>query len=93
DSCTQVVLDAARDLDGVVAERILARTIPQAKLTIDAARAGISAREIAARLREGDPSIRLAQSGDTLMVNPHNLADGEAELIAHRLRDIVRAAG
>jgi hypothetical protein len=79
------VLDAARRLDGVAAERVLARTIPQARLTIDARRSGSSAAALATRLRDADPSVRVGVAGDTLTVNPHNLEPGEAEHIAERL--------
>jgi L-seryl-tRNA(Ser) seleniumtransferase len=89
---TQIVLDAAQGLDGITAQQIVARTIPQAKLTVDPGRAGATAAEIAARLRDGDPSIRLSQSGDTLVVNPHNLEPGEAEVVAARLRAAVAVA-
>lgn len=88
----QTVLDAVQGLDGIVGEQTVARTIPQARLTVDPVRAGLSAVEIAARLADGDPSVRLARSGDTLTVNPHNLEEGEAEHIAARLRAVVQTA-
>jgi L-seryl-tRNA(Ser) seleniumtransferase len=93
DGWTQVVLDAVQGLTGITAMRIMARTIPQAQIAVDAARAGISAAEIARQLRDGDPSIRLTQTGETLVINPHNLeATEEAELVAARLRATITAA-
>jgi D-glucosaminate-6-phosphate ammonia-lyase len=92
DACAQTILHAAQDLEGVTAERFLARTIPQAKLTLDALRAGISAAELSARLAEGDPSVRAGLAGNTLTFNPHNLEPGEAEHIAARLTAILQAA-
>ncbi len=89
---TQTVLDLAAGLEGIRAERTVARTIPQASLTVDAARTGIDAATVAAQLAAGDPSIRLSQSGDTLVINPHNLEPGEAEEIAARLSHVVHAA-
>ncbi|MDQ3702478.1 MAG: aminotransferase class V-fold PLP-dependent enzyme [Chloroflexota bacterium] len=89
---TQTVLAAAAGWPGVQVHRTIARTIPQASLTVDAARAGIDAATIAAQLAAGDPSIRLTLAGDTLVINPHNLQAGEAEQIAERLLQIVRPA-
>jgi uncharacterized pyridoxal phosphate-dependent enzyme len=90
---TQVVLDAVRGLEGVMAERILVRTIPQARLWLEPARAGTGAAALAAQLAGGDPSIRLAHTAESLTVNPHNLEPGEAELVAARLRELLQAAG
>jgi L-seryl-tRNA(Ser) seleniumtransferase len=95
EACAQTVLDAAQGHDGVTAERFYARTIAQARLTIDPARAGDTANGFARRLREGDPSIVVTQTGDSLVVNPHNLepytgTEGEADQIALRLRALLR---
>ncbi|MBI3973049.1 MAG: aminotransferase class V-fold PLP-dependent enzyme [Chloroflexi bacterium] len=92
DACAQTVLDAVRGLDGVAAERIIARTIPQARLTVDPARAGLTAPELAARLRDGDPPIAVAHSRDSVTINPHNLEPGEAEQVAARLRHVLAQA-
>ncbi|HEV2121498.1 MAG TPA: aminotransferase class V-fold PLP-dependent enzyme, partial [Chloroflexota bacterium] len=91
DEDARTVLDALKGLEGVVTERVLARTIPQAKITVDADRAGVTAAAIATSLRKGEPSIFLTQSGDTLTVNPHNLQPGESESIATRLRSLLQA--
>lgn len=90
DGYSKTVLDAAQGLDGIQGERILARTIPMARLTVDPAAAGISASDIAARLWDGEPRIYVARSGNTLTANPHNLVDGEAAQIASRLRQIIQ---
>jgi L-seryl-tRNA(Ser) seleniumtransferase len=85
------VLDGLAGLDGVQGKRIVARTIPQAELTFDGP-ARLTAADVAARLAEGDPSIRANVSGAALVINPHNLQDGEADVIARRLREVITAA-
>jgi L-seryl-tRNA(Ser) seleniumtransferase len=92
DTCAKAILDASRSVAGVTGERFLARTIPQARLTLDAARAGISAADLASRLANGDPSVRASLAGDTLTFNPHNLESGEAEQIAARLVAVLQAS-
>jgi L-seryl-tRNA(Ser) seleniumtransferase len=88
---TQIVIEALEGANGVQVERIVARTIPQARLTLDAARAGIDAAGLAAALAAGDPSVRLGRAGDALVFNPHMLEEGEAELVAARLRQVLQA--
>jgi L-seryl-tRNA(Ser) seleniumtransferase len=89
EDCTAAVLDAVRGIDGLTAERIYARTIPQARLTVDSERIGATAAGIAARLRDGQPSICVSQAPGALIVNPHNLQPGEAEQIGARLREVL----
>lgn len=91
EACTAIALDAVRGLDGVRAERIYARTIAQAKLTVDAARAGTTVAGLAGQLRDGEPSICGSLAGDALIVNPHNLLPGEPEQIGARLRQVLSA--
>jgi len=92
DACAQTILDAAANLEGVTADCFLARTIPQARVTLDPSRTGISAADLSSRLAEGDPSIRASLAGDTLTFNPHNLEPGEADQIAARLTQVLQAA-
>ena len=87
----ETILDSVRHLPGVKAERGVARTIAQARVTIDAASAGISATDVAKTLSEGDPSIRLTHSADLLVLNPFNLENGEARLVAERLAAAITA--
>ena len=92
EACAETILDAARGADGITAERFYARTIAQARLTVEASRVGDSAAGLARRLRDGDPSIVATQSGEQLIFNPHNLEPGEAEQIALRVRQVLREA-
>jgi L-seryl-tRNA(Ser) seleniumtransferase len=92
EDCTATVLDAVRDLDGLTAERFHARTIAQAKLTLDPTVTTISAAGLIKQLRDGDPSICVStvpNAPNSLLVNPHNLEPGEADLIATRLRQLL----
>ena len=90
DGWTRAILDAAGTLDGITAERVLARSIPQARITLDAA-SGFTARQLAAELAAGDPSIRVSLGADAITFNPHNMEPGDAELIATRLRQVIHS--
>jgi L-seryl-tRNA(Ser) seleniumtransferase len=84
----QTVLDALHrlgDVEGVRIERFLYRTIPQVRVMVDAERAGWSAADLAARLRDGQPGIVAGVTKDAVTTNPHNLEPGEAEQVAARL--------
>jgi hypothetical protein len=56
---------------------------------------GPSGREIVAALRRGDPPIYIGQGGyaDELWVNPHNFVEGDAKLVAERLRSALLHRG
>lgn len=60
--------------------------IPVARVEIDAAAAGRSAADVAARLSAGDPSIHVTQERDWLTVDPQFLQPGESEIVAAQLR-------
>ena len=92
EDCAATILDAIRGMDGVTADRFYARTIAQARVTVDASRVGDSAAGLARRLRDGDPSIVCTLSGEALVFNPHNLEPGEAEQIGLRLKQVLREA-
>lgn len=95
EACAAAVLDAVRGLDGVSAERIHARTIAQAKLTVDPTVAGLTGADLLKQLRDGDPSICVStvpNAPDSLIVNPHNLEPGEAEQVGAQLRTLLTAA-
>ncbi len=79
---------------GVQAERSFpneaGQPLPRAKVTIDAAAAGMSRDDVVQALRNGTPSIEVASSGsDVIYVNPMTLADGEDEIVLNRLLEIL----
>nr|BAG82743.1 putative selenocysteine synthase [uncultured bacterium] len=79
---------------GVHAERAFpneaGQPLPRAKVTIDAAKAGMSRDDVVAQLRNGSPSIEVSQAGsDVLYLNPMTLADGEEQIVLDRLLEIL----
>ena len=52
---------------------------------------GKNADEVAKELLDGSPRIRLAGEGgdDTLVVNVHTLNEGEEQIIADRMKEVL----
>lgn len=49
--------------------------------------------DVVKKLREGDPSIEVVPgSREELIINPWMTQPGEAEVVARRLREILKAA-
>ena len=71
------------------------RTVPHAVVTIDESRTGISANVVINALQDGDPPIfvfeRLGDDG-TIVFMPEALKDGEAQIVARRLKEILEGA-
>lgn len=63
---------------------------PRAKVILNWARLGLSARDLHRLLLEGDPPIYTILDEDGVIVNPQCLQDGEWETIAYRIREILR---
>lgn len=81
-------------LAGVHAERSFpneaGQPLPRAKITVDAAKAGLSRDDLVKQLADGTPSIMVAQAGsDGIYVNPMTLADGEDQVVLERLMAIL----
>ena len=65
--------------------------IPRAELVLDEERLGRTRDEIAAALRDGDPSVDLAEgSGASLFVNPQTLEPEELPILIRRLRELLQ---
>lgn len=80
---------------GIHAERSFpneaGQPLPRAKVTIDPAKAGLTRDEVVAQLRNGTPSIEVAQAGkDGIYLNPMTLADGEEQIVLDRLLAILQ---
>ncbi|MEM2905952.1 MAG: SelA-like pyridoxal phosphate-dependent enzyme [Candidatus Bathyarchaeia archaeon] len=73
-----------------VSKEYHAQCWPRASVTLDEGALGVTAREVAEQLREGDPAIYVMLERNSLVVNPHLLQDGEEKLIAERLRAILQ---
>jgi hypothetical protein len=70
-----------------------ATTSPRTHIFFEKSWKGPSEREVAQMLRDGDPSIRVGSAGyyGGISIIPVNLQDGEEELIARRLKEILKS--
>jgi len=87
----RLVVDAVAALPGiraVVEEHEVNRPVPEAVVYFEKDWKGPSGKDVVAALRRGEPRIYIGQGGyaDELWVNPHNFVDGDAQLVAERLR-------
>jgi L-seryl-tRNA(Ser) seleniumtransferase len=88
-----VILDALRGLPGVRAVRISESETPPptvrdgVRIEIDGA--SLSAGDLEARLREGEPSIWVRTFGSVISLSVAYLNDGDEEVIARRLRELL----
>ncbi len=66
-----------------------------ARVQLTSAWTGPSLEEIAQRLEDGDPGIRVrvSQIDDSFSFIPVNVRDGEEEIVATRLREILTQGG
>ena len=95
------IVEALQGIDGVRPEMSEAMpeldefesSTPRAFVHLESSWRGPSEDEIIDRLADGDPSVRVlpAGTGDGVAVSPVNLLDGEAEIVADRLREVLTA--
>ncbi len=93
------IVDSLQGIDGVRA--VLAEARPElddsrsgharVEISLEPGRPGPSEAEVIELLREGDPSIMLGVAGPEggIGVVPVNLRDGEEEIVARRLREVL----
>lgn len=89
DKRAETIRAAAAAVPGVSAEITVpevANHVPHVRVTWDAATLGITPTELSRRLREGTPSIGVRPGGETL-IGVWMMRDGEAEIVAKRLRE------
>jgi len=91
----QIVADAVRDVTGIDTEYSppYANKFPPASPLVHlrfSEPAPLPAPQVRQALEEGDPSILVSGSDTSLTVGPQTLQDGEAEIIADRLRAILK---
>lgn len=93
----QIAAIAARleGLPGIAVQRRLGKRqpIPQLWLDLDADALGFGAYDAVNALLAGEPAVAVGEGRaehGTLIVNPHALADDEVEVVAARLRDVLR---
>jgi D-glucosaminate-6-phosphate ammonia-lyase len=72
----------------------IANRVPHLKLTWDPAKLKISPRDVQKKLREGEPSIEVnpATNDKELVIGVWMLEPGEAQIVARRVKDILKSA-
>jgi len=93
----KVVADSVGPIPGVKTETFvpeISNAVPHLRITWDAGSVKITAAEAVKRLREGDPSIELRPGGakDALEVAVWMLQPGEAQIVAKRIREVLKSA-
>lgn len=94
----QAVIDAVVDLPGVsgtVLQDDWYRPVPEASILLGPDWRGARAEEIVAKMEEGEPPIMTEASrrpDEDIFVNPHGFLEGEADLVASRLRAAMETA-
>jgi L-seryl-tRNA(Ser) seleniumtransferase len=95
DKRAETIRAAAAAVPGVSAEITVpevANHVPHVRVTWDAEKLGITPTELSRRLREGTPSIGVRPGGETL-IGLWKMRDGEAEIVAKRLREVLEKKG
>jgi hypothetical protein len=95
----ECVISGVRDAPGVNALIVYpqpnGRETPTAQISLDPAVLGIDAATAINLLQEGDPPIcvfeKLSRAGK-IVIMPEGLRPGEAAIVNHRLREILRCA-
>ena len=87
--------DSAKSIAGVKAEQYvppIANHVPHLRLTWDSSKVKLSYKDVAIKLREGDPSIEVVPGSnkDSLEVGVWMLQPGEDKIVARRLREVLK---
>ena len=87
---SQTIIQSLSGIDGVRAEMIdnvIGHQPFGVRIEVDAARAGLTARDMVDRLKQGTPSIwtRVRDGEEWMDVHVFGLADGEAEIVGERM--------
>jgi uncharacterized pyridoxal phosphate-dependent enzyme len=92
----KVVADTVGPVSGVKTETFIpeiANAVPHLRITWDPGAVKITAAEAVKRLREGEPSIELRPGAkDGLEVAVWMLQPGEAQIVAKRIREVLRTS-
>ena len=89
DMRAETIRKAATSVPGVEAEVFVpevANHVPHIRLSWDAARVGVTPEEVIARLRDGEPSIRV-RPGREIVIGVWMMRPGEDQVVARRLRE------
>jgi L-seryl-tRNA(Ser) seleniumtransferase len=66
---------------------------PSLSIQWDAGAVGLDGKQVRQRLSEGDPRIEVSGGSDGIAINPYMMAEGEAEIVARRLAEVLGQAG
>lgn len=83
-----------KDIQGVSVDRSFpseaGQPMPRSEIRFDSKQIGITRNEILRQLQTGEPAIDIAAAGSNgVLINGQTLMDGEVEIIAHRLKEIL----
>jgi hypothetical protein len=77
---------------GVIVEKTVEDNEPMWPLLyveVDSEAHGVTGKGLSDLLREGDPSVESRARGNTLLINPEFLLDGDEVIIADRIKEIL----
>ncbi len=93
--CKQI-MDSVNSVKGVNTEvktPVISNRVPHIHITWDQSKVKISPKEVVKALREGTPSIEVTPSpADRVIVAVWMLQQGEAEVVAKRIREVLKSA-
>jgi L-seryl-tRNA(Ser) seleniumtransferase len=88
----ETIVNACADIPNVRATRLYpnerGQPIPQAAIRLEPG-ASVSVADLVRYLADGDPSIRVRATRDTLLINPHVMEPSDEYVICGRLRSIL----
>ena len=91
-----VVATAAKSIPTVTTETfvpLIANSVPHLHIRWDQSKVKVSYADVVKKLREGEPSIETTPgSNDSLFMNFWMLQVGEAEIVARRVKEVLKAA-
>jgi len=94
----QYIVERLKNVPNIKVERITrdlkkywSHHWPRAQIALDEEALGLTAKEVAERLREGDPVVWLNQVGNKIIVNPFGLLDGDEGIVVNKIRETLSA--
>ena len=91
----KLIADSVQSVPGVTTEMYvppIANHVPHLRINWDQAKVNLKVDDVIRKMREGEPSIELVPANDVLTVGVWMLQPGEAQIVAKRLRDVLRSA-
>jgi len=88
----RTIVSSVQGIKGLYGREVhddISRWAPQAVITFERGWNGPSSQDVAAAMRSGDPPIYVTSRPDELSIATMTLENGDAELIAKRLREIL----